>query len=453
MDKDLVVLKSEELKTGELQSEIEVIKQRNEDQQERLMDLQNRIQELYMKAGETSIIAFPGEVADEAFAQGEHSVISTYEDLYAQAHQFLIDRELDVESIDFDSFLSDTDMAVIVDDLDKTVPREDRWKKSDLVVVFIAAFVGGLTDGILGDRNNKFTARGSKFSEWLNEFHEKKWKHKSGAPIDYQGSTEGLSFGGAYHRELSPGHDLLRFVEGIKAFKEGKFEAKGIRDGVEIVVSVTENQYGTPYGSMTLGAAIIEYCHHMLADLMSNNSLPFPGSSFLRECDNRKIRKLSADMYRQGFNLKNVFVQAASTIAIEIIIRVYFSVLSVQKYDASVEIAEDYSNWEAINQFVKPANKEKLHEMLMVAHTIVTAINLGKIVITKNISTINVTEIAAVVRYGIKVLKAVANRNRDYEKLIYHSSEIQERWEQVVNEVGFNDEILISEMSEKLVIA
>ena len=57
------------------------------------------------------------------------------------------------------------------------------------------------------------------------------------------------------------------------------------------------------------------------------------------------------------------------------------------------------------------------------------------------------------VNYGIKVLKAVAKRNSEFEKLIYHSSEIQERWEQVVNEVGFNDEILISEMSEKLVIA
>ena len=158
-------------------------------------------------------------------------------------------------------------------------------------------------------------------------------------------------------------------------------------------------------------------------------------------------------MYQQGFNLKNVIIQASSTVAIEIIIRFYYSVLSVKRYNDSVEIAEDYSNWEAIKQFVKPANKEKMHEMLLVAHTIVTAINVGRIVITKNISSINVTEIISVVKYGVKVLKAASKRSREYEKLIYHASEVQDRWKQVASNVDIDDEALISEMQEKLVIA
>lgn len=453
MDKDLVILKSEDIKAEDVEKEIDLLEKSNDDQQERLADIQDRIQRLYKKTGRTNIIALPKEPDDDDANPGEELGELTYEDLYEQARQSLIDKGLDVESVGFDSFLSDTELADIVTDLDKAVPREDRWKKSDFVVVFVAALVGGIADAILGKRDNKLTGKGSKFSNWLNEFHEKKWKHKGGAPIDFQGSKDGLSFGGGYHRELSPGHDLFRFVEGIKAFKEGKFEAKGFRNGVEIVVRSTENQYGTPYDAMTLGAAIVEYCHHMLADLLSNNSLPVPGYSFFRECDNRKIRKLSADMYQQGFNLKNVIVQASSTVAIEIIIRFYYSILSVKRYNDSIEIAEDYSNWEAIKQFVKPTNKEKMHEMLLVAHTIVTAINVGRIVITKNIASINVTEIMSVARYGVKVLKAAAKRSREYEKLIYHASEVQDRWERVANEVGIDDEILISEMHEKLVIA
>ena len=116
----------------------------------------------------------------------------------------------------------------------------------------------------------------------------------------------------------------------VLMFKEGKFEAIGYVDKAVKTVSVAVNQNGTPYEALKLGEAIVEYSHHMLADLFSNNSLPFPGYSFLRECDNRKIRKFSADMYKNGFNLKNVIIQSASTIAIEIIIRLYFSIVSVK---------------------------------------------------------------------------------------------------------------------------
>lgn len=453
MDKDLVILKNENFKAEDVEKEIDLLEKSNDNQQERLAGIQARIQELYKKTGKTNIMVLPEETIENDDDLGEELGELTYEDLYAQAHQALIEKGLDVESIGFDSFLSETELADIVNDLDKTVPREDRWKKSDFVVVFVAALVGGIADAVLGKRDNEVTGKGSKFSNWLNEFHEKEWKHKSGSPLDFQGKIGELSFGGGNHRELSRGHDLLRFVDGIKSIKNGTFEAVGFRDGVKYVVKSTVNQNGTPYDTMTLGAAIIEYCHHMLADLLSNNSLPVPGYSFLRECDNRKIRKLSADMYQQGFNLKNVIIQASSTVAIEIIIRFYYSVLSVKRYNDSVEIAEDYSNWEAIKQFVKPANKEKMHEMLLVAHTIVTAINVGRIVITKNISSINVTEIISVVKYGVKVLKAASKRSREYEKLIYHASEVQDRWKQVASNVDIDDEALISEMQEKLVIA
>ena len=91
--------------------------------------------------------------------------------------------------------------------------------------------------------------------------------------------------------------------------------------------------------------------------------------------------------------------------------------------------------------------------MLLVAHAIVTALNAGKIVISKNVASINVTEIMSVVNYGIKVLKATAKRNEEYAKLIYHSSEIQDRWDVIAGEVGISDEALIEAMDEDLIIA
>ncbi len=453
MDKDLIILKNEQLKSDDLKSDIEALEKNNDDQDDALANMQRRLDALYKANNKPKLLEVPKLFKDKQKDKADIKPDISYDELYEESCGELRVRGLDVDSIGFDSFLSDSEIADVLAELDSPLPREDRWKKSDFIVVFIAALVGGVTDYILGNRKNKVTGKNSKFSDWLNEFHEKKWKHAGGAPIDFQGKIDGISFGGGNHRDLSRGHDLLRFVDGIKSFKNGIFEAVGYRDGVKIHVLSAVNQNGTEYETMTLVAAIIEYFHHMIADFLSNNSLPFPGYSFFREADNRKTRKLAADMYAAGFNLKNVIIQAASTIAIEIIIRIYFSIQSVKHYSESVEIAEDYSNWEAIKQFVRPANKDKLHEMLLVAHAIVTAVNIGKIVITKDVSSINITEISSVVNYGIKVLKAVAKRNGEYAKLIYHSSEVQDRWSKIEEEVLIPDEALIVEMQEELIIA
>ena len=58
-------------------------------------------------------------------------------------------------------------------------------------------------------------------------------------------------------------------------------------------------------------------------------------------------------MYENGFNCRNIATQSLSAIIIEMIIRLYFSIQSVQTYMNNVEIAEDYSNFEAIKQFKK----------------------------------------------------------------------------------------------------
>lgn len=315
-------------------------------------------------------------------------------------------------------------------------------------MVFIAASIGSVADIILGSRDNKLTGKDSRVSNNLNDLHENTFKHAQGAPIDYQGKH----FGGGFHRELSKGHDLARFPEGIMSFKNGTFEGSYFVDGIKKVVSSSVNQNGNVYEQLSLVQAVVEYTRHMLADLCSKNSLPFPGYSFLRESNNRDLRKFSADMYQNGFNLKNVILQSISTIIIEIIVRLYFSIQSVKKYVAEVEIKDDYSNFEAIKRFIKPINKDKLHEMLLVAHSIVMAVNVGKVVIKKSPWEINVTEIISVVNYGIKVTKAVAARNSDYAKLMYHSGEINKTWSELENTV-LNDEVaVISETPECLVV-
>ena len=122
-----------------------------------------------------------------------------------------------------------------------------------------------------------------------------------------------------------------------------------------------------------------------------------------------------------------------------------------------VEIEEDYSNWEEVKAFIKPANKDKLNEMLLVADSIVTAVNVGKIVIqclAENytaVAQINVTELMAVVRYGVSITKAVAKRNNQYAMLIYHAEIVNNGWRQLDDRLT-EDELLVLEEMEPLVV-
>lgn len=453
MDKDSIILKHEQFEADKLTENVAELSQSGEMQTAQLDEMQTRIDAMYKKLGKTKAVVVPDIKEESDSIEPLSTPVGSYDELYEVACKSLKERGLDVDSIDFNELIEDDELQKILEELDAPLPRDQKWKKSDFIVVFIAALVGCAVDFAIGNRDNKMTGKGSKFSNWLNEIHEKKFKHASGASIDFQGKIDGFSFGGGNHRELSKGHDLLRFVEGINSFKTGTFEAVAYENGVKHIIKSTVNQYGNPYQEITLIAAILEYAHHMIADLFSNNSLPFPGYSFLQESSNRDLRKFAADMYANGFNLKNVMIQSVTAVIIEILIRLYFSIQSVKEYKDSVDVADDYSNWEAIKAFVKPTSKDKLHEMLLVAHSIVLAFNVGKIVITKNVADINVAEIISVVKYGIKVTKAVAYRNSDYAKVVYHSNEINKQWGEIANDLDVYDEELLAEMTESLNIA
>ena len=448
MDKDSVILKYEQENTIDLEKEIFSLSEDNRHQEERLNAIQTKIDMLHQKT-ETEFSGESVEIKRAEMKINYPNIVESYDDLAFKAFDSLKLRGLSPDDLDYSDLISVEELQDIIIQLNTPLPRTEKWIKSDFIVVFIAALIGGLADFILGNRDNKFTGKDSQFSKMFNKIHTEKFPHESNAPIDYQGKH----FGGGYHRELSKGHDLLRFIEGIKMFKTGTFEAIRYENGTAIKVIITANQYGKPYEQLSMIEAICNYSHHMFADFFSTYSLPFPGYSFFTESNNRKLRKLSADLYHQGFNCKNIVIQSVSAIAVETIIRIYFSIQSVEKYKNRIEIAEDYSNFEAIKEFISPMSKEKLNEMLLVSHAIVTGLNTGKIVINKNLAEINIAEILAVVKYGIKVVDAAIARNNEYAKLIYHAEQIQNNWAEIENNIIDVEFDVLNDFTEILVIA
>jgi hypothetical protein len=452
MDKDSVILKYEQENASDIDKELQDLSKSNDGQAKELAELQEKLCKLNGNK-EKPVISPTPKIRLRAATQ-TIKCESSYEELYAVAAESLAQRGLSADELDFNGLVTCEELDVITRELNRPLPREETWRKSDFIATFIAGFVGCAADIILSGRNNKYTGQNSKFSQKLNELHEKTFKHKSGAPIDYQGT----GFGGGHHRELSKGHDLARFVEGIKMFKEGKFEGIVFENGVKKTIVMTANQFGTAYGQLSTIEAIIGYASHMFADLFSTYSLPFPGYSFLRESNARELRILAADMYKNGFNLKNVMTQSLSAIIIEVIVRLFYSIQAVKDYADKVELTEDYSNLDAIKEFINPSHKEKLNEMLLVAHSIVMAENTGKIIFKclvvkdlKAASEINIAEIIAVVNYGIKFVNAAAARDNTYAKLIYHADEINAQWEEIGSTIGADEVTVIADTQPLLI--
>lgn len=425
MDKDSIILKYEQVEMQAISSGISDLAESNRKQEEKLNELKAKMARAYKLAGAKiqPTTVHENNAACEATiptAVAAPSTEMSYEALYQKASASLAERGIDVDSLDYHSLVSEAELREIEQQLNRPLPRREKWTKSDFIAVFIAAAIGSLADIVLSDRNNALTGTKSDFSKWLNGFHT----HEGGAPIDYQGKN----FGGGFHRGLSKGHDILRFIEGIMMFQNGQFEAIRYENGIAQRIIRTANQYGTPYEQLSIAEAIARYAKHMFADLFSTCSLPFPGSSFLVEADNRTLRKFAADMYQNGFNIKNIMTQGLSVVIIEVILRIYFSIQSVRQYKEKFELSEDYSNFDAVKHFFKQENKDKLDEMLLVAHTIVAAMNIGKVIINKAPWQINIGEIFSVVRYGVKVLSRILDRNSDYAKLMRSSKEIHEGW-------------------------
>ncbi len=451
IDKDNVILKYQQDQIKNMQSDIAAISEKNRNNMNKINVIEEQVQEIM----DLYNIDYPEKqapylhIVKQPQTNIKSSIDYSYDDLYLKAKSDLESRGIDIYNLTYHDLLDEDVIAAIDYELNRPLPRKEKWTKSDFIIVFVAAAVGTIADFVFGNRTNSLTGSGYKasigdsgwnfsnaenstFSKWLNNFHV----HSDGNPIDYQGPD----FGGGLHRELSKGHDLLRMIETIWNIKNGRFVGIRYENGQAIKVISTVNQYGTPFEQMGIIEAILNYFQHMTGDFFSTYSLPFPGYSFLRECSNRELRILSANMYQAGFNLKNIVIQALSTIAIELILRIYIAIKETKKIldkGKSFNIFDDYSNWENIKSVISVTHI-KYQEMFLVAHGLTTAINLGKVIIKKAPWEINITEMMMTVRYLVPVLKDYLWRHSRQAKLARNNEEILGEWERLMNEIGSN---------------
>ncbi len=306
----------------------------------------------------------------------------------------------------------DSELQVIQDELSKISIDVIPFDRTDALLVFGCAITEILLDFFLSDPANpdSLASKCNDSKSWIGKLGKKiheQIKHENN-PLDFQGgfTAEGevvfisdkkkrdISFGGGDHRILSDAHDLAYFWKAIKEIHDGKFTDSAYVDGVRVFVETTKNAYGREFNKPEswLGA-IWEYLCHMFADFFSSNSLPIPGSSRLRHSSSREIRKFAEAIYKEGDNLRTEVLKIGGCIIAEFVLQVFH------------RLRYKDSKWS------KEAQDKKLHLLVLMTHSLATAFNIGKVIITENPASLNLPMIVRTMHVAFKAIKDQVNYN------------------------------------------
>ncbi len=317
----------------------------------------------------------------------------------------------------------------------------DKW---DMLVTFMLATLEVAGDFFIGSPS--FVLSLSKcngpFVKWLNQFHEK--LDHSGSPLDFQGkvfNADGIpvgSFGGGDHRGRTLGHDLplARALFGAKVKEDDTSTTKAIKktynaslmardliqftlslysicngkfidfvyskDGEFVKIITSTNQNGTEYSQCNVFVGLMRYLVHMLADFCSSKSLPIPGWSLLSHFPDRDVEAFALKLYKNGMNLRSIAMQSIPVAVTELLMAVYIWLRSTYS-------KEDYSDdaWE-----------RKKDKLLLIAHGITSAVNIGKVIITKSPWLLNPPVIIRTFLLTCKVIAEEASFTNEHIKKV-----------------------------------
>ena len=133
------------------------------------------------------------------------------------------------------------------------------------------------------------------------------------------------------------------------------------------------------------------------------------------------IGEVSRIMYRQGYDFSHFLSMAVPVLMIEVIVRLcYFA----------KRMYEGNGLKQSIPFNTKNNKKPKLQTMLFSAHLIATAVNAGKVTVTKNPLAINYPQWTAFFKYGFQQVKWVAFE-KEREMFTHVQKEIDNDWARI----------------------
>lgn len=216
--------------------------------------------------------------------------------------------------------------------------------------------------------------------------------------------VEGLS--PVFHHQVSLGHDpVLGFIFGTLDLFRGSVTTIGF-DGkfrIQMAEGFSDRK------AQGIFEALATVFLHMLSDVNGSSSakhggmgLPVPFMALFNKLqfgalrDNNTISELTKEMFYQGYDFRHFCAMSIPVMITEVIVRLsYFA----KRRHEGQSIAE------AAPVGLSHQKKPKLATMLFVGHSVSTAINAGKVAVTKSPLNINYAQWLAFTRYALSQLK------------------------------------------------
>lgn len=197
------------------------------------------------------------------------------------------------------------------------------------------------------------------------------------------------------HRFQSLGHDpILGFLFGVVDIMKGTFSA--IDSNGQWIVQAN-NMHGT--AGMHLFDAIARQFGHLLSDVATTRGLPAPFMPLVQflqvgefTSKGLTVGDVSVKMYTHNYDFRHFLAMGIPVGMIEVMVRMgYFAKRQHETGDLA--------------QSAPFGNKPKLRSMLLIAHGVATAVNMGKVTLTQNPLAINLPQCMAFVGYLMPELK------------------------------------------------
>lgn len=195
------------------------------------------------------------------------------------------------------------------------------------------------------------------------------------------------------HRYQSLGHDpLLGFVFGVRDILTGQFSAIS-KDGNLIIQQVTSPLLDGEFLVVRILEAMKTQLGHLASDVATPAGLPaplMPLLSFLQfgKIGNHEhtIAEVARAMYGKGYDFRHFMASSIPVMVTEVIVRLGYVIRQIR---AGKTLMEAMPN----------ASSLKLRRQLLIAHTVATLINAGKVYVTQNPLAISWAQVLAFLRY------------------------------------------------------
>lgn len=346
--------------------------------------------------------------------------------------------------VDFNSLLTQGEIDAVLQ-RHASIGSELDWfstlDRYDFALSVATGVIAGVTDVLLVGVPAHPGFLGSQKSEggWLSNVMKEKTGQlfpkdkiselEKAYTVSFDPSTNGnlhkkiAGLGPRTHRFQSLGHDpFLGFIFGVRDILTGEFSAIG-KDGHLILQKVADPFLQGEQFFVRILEAMKTQFGHLASDIATPAGLPAPLMQLLLFFQFGKIGnhsytigEVARQMYRSGYDFRHFMASSIPVMITEVIIRLGYFIRSIQ-------------DGKTLAEAIPLASSIKLRRQLLIAHSVATLINAGKVYVTHNPLAISWAQVLAFLRYIMPELafllhgKEVA-RSKMVEKQIlneYHS--------------------------------